>query len=115
VQLSDAIGLGLFAVIGARKALDHGVGPVGAVMLGVLTGIGGGIARDVLVAEIPAVLRRELYAVAALLGALLVVAGDALQLPPAPVAVVAATACFALRYWAMRGGWQLPVAKGSDP
>lgn len=112
VQLSDAIGLGLFAVIGARKALDHGVGPVGAVMLGVLTGIGGGIVRDVLVAEIPAVLRRELYAVAALLGAVLVVAGDALDLPPAPVAAAGALACFALRYWAMRGGWHLPVAKG---
>jgi uncharacterized membrane protein YeiH len=102
-------------VIGARKALDHGVGPVGAVMLGILTGIGGGIVRDVLVAETPAVLRREFYAVAALLGALLVVAGDALRLPPAPVAVTAATACFALRYWAMRRGWQLPVAKGSEP
>lgn len=111
VQLTDAVGLGLFAVLGARKALEHGIGPVGAVMLGILTGVGGGLVRDVLVAEIPNVLRRELYAVAALVGALLVVAGDALALPPAPVAVVGAAACFALRFWAMRRGWQLPVAK----
>jgi uncharacterized membrane protein YeiH len=114
VQLFDAIGLGLFAVLGTRKALDHGVGPVGAVMLGILSGVGGGIARDVLVAEIPGVLRRELYAVAALLGAVIVVAGDRLALPSAAVAVVGAASCFALRFWAMRRGWQLPVPAPRD-
>ncbi|WP_133477680.1 trimeric intracellular cation channel family protein [Cognatilysobacter segetis] len=111
LQLSDAVGLGLFAVIGARKALDHGVGPVGAVLLGVLTGVGGGVVRDVLVTQVPGILQRELYAVAALLGASLVVAGDLLHLPPQPVAVAGAVACFALRFLAMRRGWQLPVAK----
>lgn len=111
VQLSDAVGLGLFAVVGAGKALDFGVGPLGAVLLGMLTGIGGGIARDVLLAEVPAVLQRELYAVAALLGAVIVVAGDALALPRAPCAVAGALACFALRFLAMRRGWQLPVAR----
>lgn len=111
VQLFDAIGLGLFAVIGAGKALTYGVGPVGAVMLGVLTGIGGGIVRDVLVMQVPGVLQRELYAVAALLGAAVVVCGDALSLPATPVAVAGAVACFALRFMAMRYGWQLPVAR----
>lgn len=111
VQLSDAIGLGLFAVVGAGKALDYGVGAVGAVMLGILTGVGGGIVRDVLVVQVPGVLQRELYAVAALLGALLVVAGHALGLPPAPVAVAGAAACFGLRLLAIRYGWQLPVAR----
>lgn len=111
VQLSDAVGLGLFAVIGAGKALDHGVGPVGAAMLGIMTGIGGGIVRDVLVTQTPAVLQRELYAVAALAGAVFVVTGDALGLPRGPVAVAGATACFTLRFLAMRRGWQLPVAK----
>ena len=111
VQLFDAIGLGLFAVIGAGKALAYGVGPVGAVMLGVLTGIGGGIVRDVLVMQVPGVLQRELYAVAALLGAAVVVCGDALSLQATPVAVAGAVACFALRFMAMRYGWQLPVAR----
>lgn len=114
VQISDALGLGLFAVIGTSKALEYGLGPVGAVMLGVLTGIGGGIARDVLTMEIPNVLRRELYAVAALIGAVLVVTGHALELPPAPVYLAAAAGCFALRIFAMRRGWQLPVAKPEE-
>ena len=111
LQLTDAIGLGLFAVLGTSKALFYGVGPVGAVMLGILTGVGGGVVRDVLTMQIPGVLQRELYAVAALLGAVVVVAGNALQLPPTPVAVLGATACITLRFLAMRRGWQLPVAK----
>ena len=110
VQLFDAVGLGLFAVSGAGKALAFGLGPSGAVLLGMLSGIGGGIARDALVAEIPSVLRRELYAVAALLGAACVVAGDLAGLPSAPVAVAGAVACFLLRYFASRRGWRLPVA-----
>ena len=110
VQLFDAVGLGLFAVSGAGKALAFGLGPSGAVLLGMLSGIGGGIARDALVAEIPSVLRRELYAVAALLGAACVVAGDLAGLPSAPVAVAGAVACFLLRYFAIRRGWRLPVA-----
>jgi uncharacterized membrane protein YeiH len=111
LQFTDAVGLGLFAVVGAGKALEYGVGPVGAVMLGVLTGIGGGIVRDLLVVQVPVVLQRELYAIAALLGATVVVAGDALGLPATPVAIAGAAACFALRFAAMRFGWQLPVAK----
>lgn len=111
VQLFDAIGLGLFAVSGAGKALAFGLGPSGAVVLGMLSGIGGGMARDLLVAEIPGVLRRELYAVAALLGAACVVAGHALGWPPAPTAIGGALACFVLRFLAIRRGWQLPVAE----
>lgn len=111
VQIFDAVGLSLFAVLGATKALAAGLGPVGAIMLGILSGIGGGIARDVLVTEIPNVLRRELYAVAALVGALAVVVGNALQLPSAPVAVVGALLCFALRWAAIRRGWRLPRAR----
>ena len=113
VQLFDAIGLGLFAVVGASKALAAGLGPMGAAMMGMLTGIGGGIARDVLVAQVPAVLRRELYAVAALLGAVVVVAGQALKLPATPVAITGAVLCFLLRWLAIRKGWRLPVS-GAD-
>jgi uncharacterized membrane protein YeiH len=116
VQLFDAIGLGLFAVLGAGKALAFGLGPVAAVMVGMLTGVGGGIARDILVAQIPSVLRRELYAVAALAGATVVVAGDALALPSVSVAVAGATVCFSLRWAAIRRGWSLPVpARSSEP
>jgi uncharacterized membrane protein YeiH len=78
VQVFDAIGLALFAVTGTTKALTAGLGPVGAMLLGMLTGIGGGIARDILVARVPVVLQSELYAVAALAGAAVVVAGNRL-------------------------------------
>lgn len=111
VQLTDAVGLGLFAVLGAGKALSLGIGPVGAVLMGMLSGIGGGIVRDLLVVQVPSVLQRELYAVAAMLGAAIVVAGAALDLPATPVAVAGASACVVLRLLAMWRGWQLPVAK----
>lgn len=110
VQMFDALGLGLYAVTGASKALAAGLGPVAAVLLGMLSGIGGGMARDILVARMPVVLQSELYAVAALAGAALVVVGQRLGLPPMPVALVAVAACFGLRFMAIRHGWRLPVA-----
>jgi uncharacterized membrane protein YeiH len=110
VLLFDAAGLALFAVSGAQKALLHGLNPVMATLLGMLTGIGGGMARDVLLAEIPTVLRSDLYAVAALLGAAIVVIANMLQLSPEVAALVGASLCFGLRILAIRHGWQLPVA-----
>ena len=89
VRLFDAMGLALFAVAGTEKALSFGIAPPMAAALGMLTGIGGGIARDVLVARVPLVLQAELYAIAALAGAGL---------------------CFGLRLMAMHFGWHLPVS-----
>lgn len=114
VQVFDAAGLSLFAVAGSVKALALGLHPVAAVLLGVLSGIGGGIARDVLVAQVPVVLRAELYAVAALSGATVVVVADFLALPPTPAMLLGAALCFGLRFLAIRHGWQLPVARGAD-
>jgi uncharacterized membrane protein YeiH len=114
VLLFDAAGLALFAVTGASKALAHGLNPVMAIVLGMVTGIGGGMVRDGLLAEIPTVLRSELYAVAALAAAAIVVIGHMLQLPVAPVALVALISCFSLRVMAIRRGWRLPVAKIRD-
>jgi uncharacterized membrane protein YeiH len=110
VLVLDGAGLALFAVSGALKALGFGLTPIAAIMLGVLTGVGGGIVRDILVAEIPTVLRAELYAVAALAGASVVVIGDRLQLPSVPVAAVGGGLCFGLRFMAIRRGWHLPRA-----
>jgi uncharacterized membrane protein YeiH len=76
-----------------------------------LTGIGGGVARDVLLAQVPMVLRADLYAVAALAGAAVVVVAHAMQLPAEAAALVGAGLCFGLRVLAIRHGWQLPVAK----
>lgn len=111
ILIFDAAGLALFAVTGASKALAHGLNPVMATVLGMMTGIGGGMVRDVLLAEIPTVLRAELYAVAALAAAAIVVIGHMLQLPIAPVTALALISCFLLRVMAIRHGWRLPVAK----
>lgn len=113
VQIFDAAGLALFAVSGAQKALDFQLGPVPAVLLGMLTGIGGGMVRDILSAEVPSVLRGDIYAVAALAGAGVVVVGDLLQLPSAAVTIVGAALCFGIRFMAIRRRWQLPVAGAS--
>ena len=114
VLLFDAVGLAVFAVSGALKALEFGLNPVAAVLLGTLTGIGGGMLRDILVAQVPTVLRAELYAVAALAGATVVVGGRLLELPSAPLAVAGAALCFALRLVALRRGWALPIARPAD-
>ena len=111
VLVFDAAGLALFAVSGAHKALAYGLNPVMATLLGMLTGIGGGMARDVLLAEIPTVLRADLYAVAALVGAAVVVIASILQLPTGPAALLGAALCFGLRIIAIRNDWQLPIAE----
>ena len=111
VLVFDAAGLALFSVAGASKALAFHGGPVAATLLGMLTGIGGGMVRDVLVREIPTVLRTELYAVAALIGAAVVVIGNTLHLPSSVAQIAGAVLCFGLRFMAMRRGWQLPVAR----
>ena len=113
VQLFDALGLALFAVAGAEKALAYGLSPMMAALLGMLTGIGGGIVRDMLLAGVPSVLRSELYAVAALVGAIVVVSGDVLQLHAAVTAPLGAASCFALRMAAIRYRIRLPVARAS--
>lgn len=110
VRLLDAMGLALFAVAGTEKALGFGMHPFGAALMGMLTGIGGGIARDVLLAEVPAVLRAEFYALAALAGAAVVVAGHLLDLPVIVSTLSGGLLCFGLRIAAMRRGWNLPVA-----
>jgi uncharacterized membrane protein YeiH len=111
VLVFDAAGLALFAVAGAGKALAFHAGPVAAMLLGMLTGVGGGMVRDVLVREIPTVLRTELYAVAALLGAAVVVIGSMLHVPSSAAATLGAVLCFGLRFMAMRRRWQLPIAR----
>lgn len=111
ILLFDAAGLGLFAVTGTAKALAFGLNPLVAAMLGMLTGIGGGMLRDLLVREIPTVLHAELYAVAALAGAAVVVAGRLLDLPPTvPTLVIGAVLCFVIRLLSIRRGWSLPTA-----
>ena len=114
ILLFDAAGLGLFAVAGTGKAIAFGLDPLVAAMLGMLTGIGGGMLRDLLVNEIPTVLHADLYALAALAGAVVVVAGHLLHLPPTGPAIAGAVLCFAMRLVSIRRGWSLPRADRMD-
>ena len=115
VLVFDAAGLALFAVLGTGKALAYGLSPFAATLLGIITGIGGGIARDLLVARTPVVLQQtELYAVAALVGSGIVAIAHAFGWPQMPAMVVGALLCFGLRFGAIRRGWRLLVARASD-
>jgi uncharacterized membrane protein YeiH len=113
VLLFDAAGLCLFAVTGTEKALAFGLNPFVAAVLGMVTCIGGGVARDLLTLEIPTVLRAELYAVAALAGAGSIALGFTFGLPPLPVMVFGAGLCLFLRLMSLYRGWRLPSSKST--
>jgi uncharacterized membrane protein YeiH len=114
VLFFDAIGLAVFCVTGASKAIEFGLGPVQATILGAITGIGGGMLRDVLLREVPTVLRHELYAIPALAGAAVVaiahVAGSTSEL----FTLVGAVVCFTMRLAGMRYGIDAPSPVASD-
>jgi uncharacterized membrane protein YeiH len=112
VTVFDAAGLGLFCVTGALKAVAFGLGPVPAALMGMLTGIGGGMLRDLLAGRVPVVLRGELYATPALVGAGLAVAGVEASLPAAAVALPAAAVCTGWRLLAVWRGWNAPRPPG---
>ena len=116
IDILDAAGLSLFAVTGAGKALEFGAGPAQAIILGAITGVGGGTLRDVLIRRIPGVLSSGLYAIPALAGAALLVAatsGDVHRVLGAPVALYAAAACFLIRLAGLYFGLEAPRPPGT--
>jgi Predicted membrane protein len=110
ILIFDAVGLGLFCVTGATKALDFGVGPVPAILLGAITGIGGGILRDVLLRDVPVVLRADLYAIPALVGAAVLVVAQQNDLDSPVFPMLGAALCVGLRLIGIRYGINVPVA-----
>ncbi|MEV4346205.1 trimeric intracellular cation channel family protein [Actinoplanes sp. NPDC049596] len=110
VLILDAAGLGLFTVTGTLKALHAGVPPVGACLIGMLTAIGGGLARDLLLGEIPVVLRREIYAVVALAGAIIVTILWAIELASVWMLAASALLVTGVRLVALYRRWSAPVA-----
>ncbi|HET7119722.1 MAG TPA: trimeric intracellular cation channel family protein [Solirubrobacterales bacterium] len=109
IDVMDAAGLSLFCVTGAIAGLEAGFGAPEAVILGVLTGIGGGILRDVLLGKVPVVFRRGLYAVPALVGAAIVVVAYRAGARDLGFAVAGAATCFALRLAGLRFNLDLPT------
>ena len=108
--LFDAGGLALFCIVGALKAIDEGLNPVAAVLLGVTTAVGGGLMRDVVANEVPQLFTGDLYALPAFLGATLTVALERLGLFNVVTGVVVAGLVFTLRVLAWRSGWHIPLA-----
>ena len=106
----DAAGLAIFTVTGTTIALAAGLGPVPAVLLGMLTGIGGGALRDILAAEVPLVLRSEIYAVASLLGAIIITLANQIQALGLTIEIMSAIATFVLRMVSVWRGWKIPIA-----
>lgn len=103
----DAIGLGLFAVAGTRKALDAGLSGMASIGIGLIAAVGGGLVRDVLLREIPTTLRpSEPYALAALVGAVAMVAADGLGVPQTSSAIAAATLVATVRILGVRRQWR---------
>jgi len=111
VLVFDAVGLSIVSVVGTQKALNYGLNPAMAALLGVMSGVGGGILRDMLTSQIPIVLQKEIYAMAALLAAAVVVSGHTFRLPAGPVSLIGAMLCFVLRILSMRYHWSLPRAR----
>jgi uncharacterized membrane protein YeiH len=106
--VADAFGLALFTVSGAKIAEQLGMPGIIVVFMAALTGTAGGMLRDVLCAEVPLILRREIYATASIAGAIVYVAGQAAGLDSAVVALAAMVLVFALRMAAIFLGWHMP-------
>jgi len=112
INVFDAFGLALFCVTGALKAVDLGLGPVPAALMGMVTAVGGGMLRDVLTGRAPVIFRSELYATPALVGGTIAVVGRDLGFPLAVVAATGALTCLVLRLLAMWRDWHAPLPTG---
>src|SRR5213592_1200809 len=106
----DAVGLSIFTVTGTTIAISAGLSPAPAVLLGMLTGVGGGVLRDVLGAEVPLIFRSEIYAVASILGAVIIILASQTGLSGILAETIAAIATFGLRMISVRKGWRIPLA-----
>lgn len=107
----DAVGLSLVCVIGADRGLAANAGPFIAVVMGVITAVFGGIIRDVLGGESPVILRREIYVIPALIGAIAFVAMTSFGAAYPLAAVAGFALCFTVRGLALYYGWSLPPYK----
>lgn len=112
VMLLDAVGLGVFAIAGCQKALALGMAPVGAVLLGTITAVGGGMVRDIMAAEVPRILREDIYALAALAGAAAYTLAVWLSVAGSAAAIGASLLAIAIRVASVRFGWSLPRSRG---
>ena len=112
IQVLDAAGLAIFAIAGTQKAILYRMNPLVAVLLGTITGVGGGTIRDVLLNQVPKVLQFEIYASAAILGSACMIAATKIKIPAGWAAAIGAFVCFFLRVVSLWRHWNLPRALG---
>ena len=112
VTVFDAVGLSLFCVTGALKAVEYGLGPAPAALMGMVTAIGGGMLRDVLAGSVPVIFEGALYATPALCGAVVAVLLDRTDLPVVVVSAAGFTTCLVWRLLALVRGWSAPLPRG---
>lgn len=112
VNVLDAFGLALFCVTGAVKASEYGLGPIPAALLGMVTGVGGGMVRDLLTGRQPEVFRSELYATPALAGAMVAVLLHINDQPLWVAGLAGGGLCLIWRLLALRGDWRAPKPRG---
>ena len=108
IKIADAVGLGLFAAIGANKAMEYGLGWVGVLMISTLSAAGGGLIRDLLVREIPMILRADVYAIAAIIGGVSMILSDGLGCSKYTSIIISASVATSVRLMAIRFKWSLP-------
>jgi uncharacterized membrane protein YeiH len=114
VLFFDALGLSLFAVSGAEKALIFGHNNEVAILLGMSTAVGGGVIRDIFLNRIPVIFEKEIYASAALLGAVVVVTGHSWNLSDDWIVPIGFLVCLVIRLLALKYHWKLPVFSGKN-
>jgi uncharacterized membrane protein YeiH len=114
IRVLDAVGLGVFAVSGTLKSLEFDLGPLPAILLGTVTGAGGGVIRDLLAREVPLILDRDIYALAAVLGGVTVVVLLSLEVNPTLATTAGLIATIGLRLLAIRFHWQAPRPRQSS-
>ena len=112
ILVLDAAGLAIFAIAGTEKALLYKMNPLVAVLLGTITGVGGGTIRDVLLNQVPTVLRFEVYASAALTGAICMIAANKIRVPSTWAGAFGGAVCFLLRVVSLLRHWNVPRALG---
>ena len=115
VQLADALGLAVFSVAGTVQALDRGVPVYAAALVGVVNGVGGGALREIILGQVPLILRKKIYAVAALAGCLLLPLGRQLQIPDVWAVPAAAALIVVIRVLTLFLNWHLAVARAPVP
>ncbi|MEV7633174.1 TRIC cation channel family protein [Microbacterium sp. NPDC089318] len=114
IEVLDAVGLSVFAVAGASKAMAYGLGPAQAVILGTVTAVGGGTIRDALVRRVPSVMSEGLYAIPALAAAAVTVVAILTGVGGLSAVIIAALVCFLIRIIGIRFKLEAPRPRGTE-